>query len=92
MIPDAEVTHLVRDRVMLALAAAGVLDGPDEGLRARTLGALGHRTLLAWRDAALTLLAWASHIPELKDDESPCDRLTAPARARSEQRRIRRSR
>lgn len=65
MIPDAEVTHIVRDRVLLALAAAGVLDGPDEGLRARTLGALGHRTLLAWREAALTLLAWAANIPEM---------------------------
>lgn len=68
MIPDEEVTHLVRDRVLLALAAAGVLDGPDEGLRSRALGALGHRTLLAWREAALTLLAWVEHVPALMQD------------------------
>jgi hypothetical protein len=63
MIPTEPVTHVAREHVLLAIAAAGVLDPPDDGRRDRALA--GRPTLRGWRAAALAWYDARTELPAL---------------------------
>lgn len=69
MLPDEPVTHVARESVMLALAAAGVLDPPDDGRRLRALE--GRPALTSWRQAALDWADALAVAPELAPPGCP---------------------
>ncbi len=69
--PDEPVTHVLREGVLLAVAAAGVLDGPDDGRRERHLAGLGLKRLGDWRGWALELHDLAGDVPEVLDPDAP---------------------
>lgn len=62
--PAEPATHVIRELVMSAFAAAGVFDPPDDGRRARALAS--RPTLRSWRDASLAWAELAEALPALR--------------------------